>query len=52
MMEECNQKDRSFSNKCRLLMLGSDTYFLEESAHVSLKVATKNFFRDKETMKI
>ena len=33
-------------------MAGSETYFLEVSAHVSLKVATNNSFRDKKTMKI
>ena len=33
-------------------MPGADIYFLEVSAHVSLKVATDNSFRDKETMKI
>ena len=51
-MEERNQKDRSFSTKFRLLMAGSDTYFLEVSAHVSLKLATNNFFGDKETLKV
>ena len=29
-----------------------DTYFLEVNAHVSLKVAIDDSFRDKETMKI
>ena len=29
-------------------MAGSETYFLEVSAHVSLKVATNNSFRDKK----
>ena len=33
-------------------MAGSETYFLEVSAHVSLKVATNNSFIDKKTMKI
>ena len=33
-------------------MPGSDTYFLEVSAHVSLKVATDYFFRDKVTLEI
>ena len=33
-------------------MPGLDTYFLEGTAHVSLKVATNHFFTDKETMKI
>ena len=32
-------------------MVVSVTYFLEKSAHVSLKVATDDSFRDKETMK-
>ena len=30
-------------------MAWSDAYFLEVSAHISLKVATKDYFRDKET---
>ena len=33
-------------------MPGADTYLLEVSAHVSLKVATDDSFRDKETMEI
>ena len=33
-------------------MPGSDTYSLEVSAHVFLKVATGDSFRDKETMEI
>ena len=33
-------------------MADSDTYFLEVTAHVSLKVATNNSFRDKKTMNI
>ena len=33
-------------------MPGSDTYFLEVNAHVSLRVATDDSFRDKESMKI
>ena len=32
-------------------MPGSDTYFLEVCAHLSLKIATDDSFRDKETMK-
>ena len=35
-----------------MLMPDGDTYFLEVCAHVSLKEATKDYFRDKETMKI
>ena len=48
--EECNQKDRGFYNKFRLLMVGSDIYFLDMSVHVTLKEATNNFFRDNETL--
>ena len=33
-------------------MPGLDTYFLEVNAHVSLKVATDDCFRDKESMNI
>ena len=33
-------------------MSGSNTYFLEVSAQVSLKLATKDIFRDQELMKI
>ena len=33
-------------------MAGSETYFLEVSAHVSLKVATNNSFRDKKAIEI
>ena len=32
-----------------MLVASSDTNFLEVSAHVSLKVATKDSFRDKKT---
>ena len=45
-------KDWSFSDKFTMLMPASDTYFLEVSVHVSLKVATNDYFRDKESMKI
>ena len=31
-------------------MPGSNTHFQEASEHVSLTVATNNFFRDKKTM--
>ena len=40
-------KTLSFSDKFGMLMLYSDTHFLEASAHVSLKVASKGSFRDK-----
>ena len=50
--EKCDQKNQSFSDKLRILLSGSDTYFLEVSANVSLKVATKDSFSDKATMKI
>ena len=35
-----------------MLMVGSDTYFLEVGAHVSLKVATKDYFRGKKPPKL
>ena len=40
-------KTLSFSDKFGMLMLYSDTHFLEASAHISLKVASKGSFRDK-----
>ena len=33
-------------------MAGPGAHFLEVSSHVSLKVAFKDYFRDKATMKI
>ena len=48
---KCDQKNRSFSDKSGMIMPGSDTYFLEVCAHLSLKIATDDSFRDKETMK-
>ena len=45
-MEEYDQTNRSFSDKFTMLMLGSNTYFLEVSAYVSLKVSTKDYSRD------
>ena len=33
-------------------MAGSDTYFLEVGAHISMKLLTVACFRDKETTKI
>ena len=35
-----------------MLLPGSDTYLLEMSAQVSLKVATKGYFSGKKTLKI
>ena len=43
--EEWNQKTRGFSDKSGILLPGSDTYFPELSAHVSLKGSTKGSFR-------
>ena len=40
------------SDKSGMFMAWSGIYFLEVSVHVSPKVATKDFFRDKQTMKI
>ena len=39
---------KSFLDKFEMLIPGSDTYFLEVSAHVSLKVASDKSFRDKK----
>ena len=39
--EECDPKNPSFFDKSEMLLPGSDTYFQELSAHVSLKGATK-----------
>ena len=50
--EEWDQKDQSFCDEIGMLVALSDMYFLEVSAHVALKVATKDYFRDKQTMKI
>ena len=50
--EEFDQENRSLSDKFRMLMPGSDTYFLEVSVNLSLKVATKDCSRNKITMKI
>ena len=46
--EECDQKKQSFSDKFGILMAGSDIYFLEVSARISLKVTTKDYSRDKK----
>ena len=50
--EKCDQKNWSFSNEFGMLIATSDTYFQEVRAHISLKVATTNSFRDKKSMKI
>ena len=47
--EECDQRTLFFSDKLAMLMPCSNTYFLEVSAHVSLKVATKDYFRCKNS---
>ena len=43
----CYQKNGIFSNKFEMLMPGSNAHFVEVSAHVLLKVATKGSFRGK-----
>ena len=63
--EECDQKDQNCSDEFTMLMEVLDTYFvrvdamawsgeyfLETSAHVLLKFAFKDYFRDKATMEI
>ena len=43
--EECNEKSKSVCNRFGIIIPCSATYFLEVGAHVSLKVATKVFWR-------
>ena len=50
-IEECHQKNWSFSNKFGMFMPVSEKYFLEVSPHVSLKVI-KDSVRDKKNKKI
>ena len=50
-MEECDHKTRRFSDKPGMLLLDSDTYFLELSAHVSLKEASNVSFRGRKIQK-
>ena len=45
--EEYDQKDQSFCDKSGMSMTWSDAGFLEVSAHVALKEAIKDYFRDK-----
>ena len=49
--EECAQKSWSFLKKIEMLIPGSNTHFLEVSAHVSLKVATKGSSRGEKVWK-
>ena len=49
--EECDQKVLFFFDKLSMLMFCFNTYFLEFSAHVSLKVTTKDHFRRKKVQK-
>ena len=42
--EECDEKNLGFSDKFGRSIPCSARYFLEVSAHVSLKVATKRYF--------
>ena len=51
-MEECDQKIRNFSDKFGVTIPCSLTYFLKAGAPVSLKVATKGYFRGEKPLKI
>ena len=57
-MEECDQKIRNFSDKfgvtipCSLTYYLLTYYFLKVGAPVSLKVATKGYFRGEKPLKI
>ena len=50
--EECDQKVGNILDQFGINISCSAKYFLEVSAHVFLKVATGDSFRDKETMEI
>ena len=50
--EECNQKVGNVFDQFRITKPCSATYFLEVSARVSLKVATKQSSRGKKILKI
>ena len=49
--EQRDQKNWNFSDKYGMITPGSAIYFLEKSAHASLKVGTDDSFREKEAMK-
>ena len=51
-MEECNQRKWSVCNWFGIIIPCSATYFLEVGARVSLKVATRVFFRCKKPVKL
>ena len=46
------RKQKGSSAKSGMLLPGTDTCFLEVSPHVSLKLATKGYFRGKKTLEI
>ena len=50
--EECDQKNWNLSDKFGMIMHGWDIYSLEINAHLFLKVASNDSFRDKETRKM
>ena len=51
-MGEYDQKDWSACDKFGIIMLFLATYILEVGARVSLRVTTKNSFRDRNILKI
>ena len=51
-MEECDRKIRNLSDKFGVTIPCSLTYFLKVGAPVSLKVATKGYFRGEKPLKI
>ena len=50
--EEWDQKDQNFCDEIGMLVALSEVYFLEVSVHVALKVVIKDYFRDRQTIKI
>ena len=49
---ECNKKVRNNFDQCGITTPCLATYYLEDGAHLSLKVATKGSIRGKKTLKI
>ena len=51
-MVECDREILSFSGKFGMFMSGWDIYFLEVSAHFSMKVAIESCFRGEKLQKL
>ena len=51
-MVECDREILRFSGKFGMFMSGWDIYFLEVSAHFSMKVAIESCFRGEKHQKL